>query len=180
MLAQSNKLDSQFMAKDFKLLGIDNKYYSLSNIKGSRGTLICFICNHCPYVKNIIHDLVKDTNELKDHGVSSIAIMPNDVEAYPKDSFDNMVLFSKNNSLNIPYLYDKKQSVAKAYNAVCTPDFYGFDNNLMLKYRGRINNSKMNYHSLFKRELFQAMVEVSKNKKVTNNIPSIGCSIKWK
>ena len=95
MLTQSQEINSSFVAKDFKLLGVDKKYYTLNSIKGSKATLICFICNHCPYVKEIIYDLVKETNELRKYGISSVAIMPNDVNTYPEDSFDNMVLFSK-------------------------------------------------------------------------------------
>ena len=176
MLTKSGRIDTNFIAKDFHLLGINNSYYSLEKVKGDRGTLICFICNHCPYVKEIISDLVRDTNELKEYGVSSVAIMPNDVNVYEEDSFEKMVLFAKNNKFNIPYLYDKDQIVAKSYNALCTPDFFGFDENLSLKYRGRVknpNNSDI-------RELFSSMIAISKNEDVPFNNPSIGCSIKWK
>ena len=176
MLTQSQKINSSFVAKDFKLLGVDKKYYTLNSIKGSKGTLICFICNHCPYVKEVIYDLVKETNELREYGISSVAIMPNDVNTYPEDSFDNMVLFSKSNRLNIPYLYDEYQNVAKLYNAVCTPEFFGFDKNLILKYRGRINNPKNKND----RELFSAMTSIANKKDISFNNPSIGCSIKWK
>ena len=176
MLTQSQEINYSFIAQDFKLLGVDKKHYTLNSIKGSKATLICFICNHCPYVKEIIYDLVKETNELREYGISSVAIMPNDVNIYQEDSFDNMVLFSQSNRLNIPYLYDENQNVAKSYNAICTPDFFGFDEELILKYRGRINNP----HNKNDRELFSSMVSIANKKDISFNNPSIGCSIKWK
>ena len=177
MLTKSGSIETNFFAKDFHLLGVDSNYYNLKNVKGKKGTLICFICNHCPYVKEIITDLVKDTNELKKFGISSIAIMPNDVSVYEEDSFENMIIFSKKYKLDIPYLYDKNQTVAKSYSALCTPDFFGFDENLSLKFRGRIKNPRQNQDI---RELFQSMIAISKNEDVPFNNPSIGCSIKWK
>ncbi len=176
MLTESGNIKSNFTAKDFILLGVDSKYYTLDNIKGPKGTLVCFICNHCPYVKEIISDLVKDTNELKKYGISSVAIMPNDVNVYREDSYDNMIIFSKKNKLNIPYLYDEDQIVAKKYGAVCTPDFFGFDKNLTLKYRGRLKNSKNGNI----RELFLSMIAIANEEDIPFNNPSIGCSIKWK
>ena len=176
MLTKSGHIESNFIAKDFNLLSVDNNYYNLNKVKGTKGTLICFICNHCPYVKEIISDLVKDTNELKEYGISSVAIMPNDVYVYKEDSFENMVLFSENNNLKIPYLYDEKQIVAKAYKALCTPDFFGFDENLLLKFRGRLKNPKNSDI----RELFSSMIAIAKKEDIPFNNPSIGCSIKWK
>ncbi len=176
MLTQSNQIEANFIAQDFSLLGVDSNYYNLKNITGKKGTLVCFICNHCPFVKEIISDLVRDINELKEYGISSAAIMPNDVNVYKEDSFENMILFSQKYKLNIPYLYDEKQIVAKSYNAVCTPDFFGFDRNLNLKFRGRLKSSKNNNI----RELFSSMIAISKNEDIPFNNPSIGCSIKWK
>jgi len=176
MLTQSNQIEANFIAQDFSLLGVDSNYYNLKNITGKKGTLVCFICNHCPFVKEIISDLVRDINELKEYGISSAAIMPNDVNVYKEDSFENMILFSQKYKLNIPYLYDEKQIVAKSYNAVCTPDFFGFDRNLNLKFRGRLKSSKNNNI----RELFSSMIAISKNEGIPFNNPSIGCSIKWK
>ena len=124
MLTNSNTISKNFIAPNFKLLNIDKKIISLDEIKGINGTLVCFICNHCPYVKSIIHKLVRDTNDLKKYGVSSVAIMPNDVNYYPEDSFNKMIDFSISNKLTIPYLYDVTQEVAKSYDAVCTPDFF--------------------------------------------------------
>ena len=180
MLVKSKNINSYFKAPNFKLLNINKKVINLNEIKGSKGTLICFICNHCPYVKAIIHKLVRDTNELRKYDISSVAIMPNDVNSYPEDSFDKMVEFSKINKLEIPYLYDETQNVAKSYNAVCTPDFFGFNSNLELKFRGRIDNSGINNIENTKRELFYSMLAISNNKKIPFNNPSIGCSIKWK
>ena len=180
MLTNSNTINKNFIAPNFKLLNIDKRIISLDEIKGINGTLVCFICNHCPYVKSIIHKLVRDTNDLKKYGVSSVAIMPNDVNYYPEDSFNKMIDFSISNKLTIPYLYDVTQEVAKSYDAVCTPDFFGFDKSLKLKFRGRLDNSDMNKIKCEDRELFNSMVAVSENKNIPFNNPSIGCSIKWK
>ena len=160
----------------FQLKGVDNKLYRLEDCLGKNGTLIMFICNHCPYVKEIIFDLVRETNELKQYGISSVAIMSNDVNVYKEDSFENMVLFSEKNKFTIPYLYDENQTVAKEYNALCTPDFFGFDANLILKFRGRIKDPKNNTI----RELFSSMISIAKKQDIPFNNPSIGCSIKWK
>ena len=176
VLTESGNIQANFIAKDFNLLGVDNKKYTLNAIKGSKGTLVCFICNHCPYVKEIISDLVRETNELKQYGVSSVAIMSNDVNVYKEDSFENMVLFSEKNKFTIPYLYDENQTVAKEYNALCTPDFFGFDANLVLKFRGRIKDPKNETN----RELFSSMISIAKQEDIPFNNPSIGCSIKWK
>ena len=176
MLTESGNIEANFIARDFNLLGVDNRKYTLNKIKGPKGTLVCFICNHCPYVKEIIFDLVRETNELKQYGISSVAIMSNDVNVYKEDSFENMVLFSEKNKLAIPYLYDENQTVAKEYNALCTPDFFGFDANLVLKFRGRIKDPKNETN----RELFSSMISIAKQEVIPFNNPSIGCSIKWK
>ena len=124
-------------AHDFNLKGVDNKFYKLKNCVGNNGTIIMFICNHCPYVKAIIKELVKDINELKKNGIETVAIMSNDTKNYPEDSFVNMLSFSKINRFNFPYLFDEKQEVAKKFGAVCTPDFFGYNKSLRLQYRGR-------------------------------------------
>mgnify|MGYP001220787230 FL=1 len=180
MLEKSDNLDKAFEAKNFKLKNIDGNYYSLDVLKGIQGTLIFFICNHCPYVKAIATKLERDTSELRKHGINSIGIMSNDFIEYPEDSFENMIKFSKLNNFSFPYLLDETQCVAKDYNAKCTPDFFGFDKNLLLKYRGRIDNSGMNYNIKSKRELFISMKAISEGKNIPFNNPSIGCSIKWK
>ena len=126
-------------AEDFKLKSIENKIISLNDVKGENATLVMFICNHCPYVKAIIRDLAKDCNELKKDGINSVAIMSNDTKNYPEDSFDNMIKFAKANDFGeINYLIDETQEIAKKYGAVCTPDFFGFNKDLELQYRGRL------------------------------------------
>ena len=136
-------------AEDFKLKSIDNKLISLNDIVGEKATLIMFICNHCPYVKAVIKDLIKDCNDLKNDGVNTIAIMSNDAKNYPEDSFENMIKFAKENNFNtINYLIDETQEIAKKYDAVCTPDFFGYNKNLELQYRGRYRELKDLNHYL--------------------------------
>ena len=176
--------DFGWKAPEFNLIGIDNKYYSFQDIKGPNGTLVMFICNHCPYVKSVIHRIVEDVTTLKEKGIGVIAIMSNDVND-PKygeeDSFDNMKLFSEKNNFVFRYVYDETQSVGREYNAVCTPDFFGFNANNELQYRGRLEESKMEIIPNAKKELLEAMIQVSESGSgPKNQIPSIGCSIKWK
>jgi len=129
-------------AENFRLKSTDGKFLKLEDLKGKNGTLIMFICNHCPYVKAIISDVVKDCNVLSKLGVNSLAICSNDVVNYPEDSFENMSIFSKKNNFNFSYLHDETQEVAKKYGAVCTPDFFGYNGNMELQYRGRIRGLK--------------------------------------
>jgi len=129
-------------AKDFNLLSTEKKKISLDMVKGDNGTLVMFICNHCPYVKAIIKDIVEDVKFLEDLDIKSVAIMSNDVKNYPEDSFENMISFSKLHNFSFPYLIDDTQKVAKDYDAVCTPDFFGYNKNLELQYRGRIRELK--------------------------------------
>ena len=153
----------------------------MNDIKGKNGTLIMFICNHCPYVKAVIKDIVEDAKFLESLGIKSAAIMSNDTKNYPEDSFENMISFSKLHSFVFPYLIDETQEVAKKYNAVCTPDFFGYDKNLGLQYRGRIRELK-NLKPVRKGEsdLKIAMQLIAKTGKgPTNQIPSMGCNIKW-
>ena len=176
--------DFGWKAPEFNLIGIDNKYYSFQDIKGTNGTLVMFICNHCPYVKSVIHRIVEDVTTLKEKGIGVIAIMSNDVND-PKygeeDSFENMKLFSEKNNFVFPYVYDETQSVGREYNAVCTPDFFGFNSKNELQYRGRLEESKMEIIPNAKKELLEAMIQVSETGSGPNDqIPSIGCSIKWK
>ena len=125
-------------ANDFNLLSTENKKITLSDVKGLNGTIVMFICNHCPYVKAVIKEIVDDAKFLENLNIKSVAIMSNDVENYPEDSFDNMISFSKKNNFSFPYLIDKQQDVAKLQGAVCTPDFFGYHKVLELQYRGRI------------------------------------------
>ena len=169
-------------ADEFKLKSINNKLVSLNDIKGNKATLIMFICNHCPYVKAIIKDLAKDCNELKKDGVNSVAIMSNDTKNYPEDSFDNMIEFAKKNQFGFPYLSDETQEIAKTYDAVCTPDFFGYNKNLELQYRGRLRELK-NLIPVRSgdSDLLKAMKQIAETGKgPESQIPSAGCGIKWK
>ena len=154
-------------AEDFKLKSIDNKVVTLNDIKGEKATLIMFICNHCPYVKAIIKDLAKDCIELRNDGISSVAIMSNDTKNYPEDSFDQMISFAKDNNFgDLEYLIDETQDIAKKYGAVCTPDFFGYNKNLELQYRGRLRELK-NLVPVREGEsdLFKAMKQISETEK---------------
>ena len=169
-------------AEDFKLKSINSKLVSLNDVKGDKGTLIMFICNHCPYVKAIIKDLAKDCNDLKKDGINSVAIMSNDTKNYPEDSYENMIKFAEvNNFGEIDYLFDETQEIAKKYGAVCTPDFFGYNNNLELQYRGRFRELKdLKPINTGESELKVAMKMVAKTNKGPNKqIPSMGCNIKW-
>ena len=168
-------------AKNFNLLSTENKKISLNDVKGESGTLVMFICNHCPYVKAVIKDIVKDVKHLEILGIKSVAIMSNDVKNYPEDSFENMISFSKLYNFSFPYLIDKTQEVAKEYGAVCTPDFFGYNKNLELQYRGRIRELK-NLKPVGKgdSDLNIAMKLIAESEKgPENQIPSMGCNIKW-
>ena len=168
--------------EDFKLKSINNELVSLEKIKGANGTLIMFICNHCPYVKAIIKDLVEDCKNLKNDGINSVAIMSNDTKNYPEDSFDNMIEFAKKNQFSFPYLNDETQEIARTYDAVCTPDFFGYNKNLELQYRGRLRELK-NLVPVRSGEsdLLVAMKQIAETSKgPENQTPSAGCGIKWK
>ena len=168
-------------AKDFKLISTENKKVSLDDIKGKNGILIMFICNHCPYVKAVINDIVEDAKYLESLEIKSTAIMSNDVKNYPEDSFDNMIAFSKSNNFSFPYLFDETQDVAKNYGAVCTPDFFGYNSDLELQYRGRIRELKeLKPVRSGDSELLNAMRMVAQTGKgPEDQIPSMGCNIKW-
>ena len=169
-------------AEDFKLKSINNKMISLNDIKGDKATLIIFICNHCPYVKAIIRDLAKDCNELKKDGINTVAIMSNDTKNYPEDSFDNMIKFAETNNFDeINYLIDETQAIAKKYGAVCTPDFFGYNKNLELQYRGRFRELKdLQPINNGDSDLKVAMKMVAQTQKGPDQqIPSMGCNIKW-
>ena len=165
----------------FKLKGVNNKLYKFEDCLGKNGTLIMFICNHCPYVRAVIEDIVNDTNNLKNQGIKTVAIMSNDTKNYPDDSFDKMAEFSKTNKFEFPYLIDESQNVAKKYGAVCTPDFFGYNNKLELQYRGRIRELKnLKPINTGESDLFKAMTMIVKTGKgPKNQIPSMGCNIKW-
>ena len=168
-------------AKDFNLLSTEKKKISLDMAKGDNGTLVMFICNHCPYVKAIISDIVEDVKFLENLGIKSVAIMSNDVKNYPDDSFENMISFSKIHNFSFPYLIDDTQKIAKDYDAVCTPDFFGYNKNLELQYRGRIRELKdLKPVTQGDSDLRTAMKLIAKSGKgPKNQIPSMGCNIKW-
>jgi peroxiredoxin len=168
-------------ARDFALKGVDGKTYSLAAIRGPKGTLVVFICNHCPYVKASIDRIVAEARALRDIGFGTIAIMPNDTETYAEDSFEKMKLFSAKHSFTFPYVIDETQEVARAYNAQCTPDFLGFNAQDELQYRGRLDASRTTLVANARRELFEAMKQVAETGHgPEQQIPSMGCSIKWK
>ena len=168
-------------AIDFSLPGVDGKRHAIADARGANGLLVMFICNHCPYVKAIRERLVSDCRELSGHGIGSIAIMSNDPADYPEDSFENMRRIAEQFRFPFPYVLDATQEVAKAYGAVCTPDFFGFNADLELQYRGRFDASRRDAAPDGQRDLFDAMVGVAKTGKgPVHQIPSMGCSIKWK
>ena len=169
-------------AVDFALPGVDGKIWTLEECRGEKGLLVMFICNHCPYVKAIRKRLVRDTRELLDYGIRSVAIMSNDPSDYPEDSFENMKKVAEEFDFPFPYLLDETQEVAKAYGAVCTPDFFGYNADLELQYRGRFDESrKETAPEGVRRDLFEAMKQVAlTGKGPEEQIPSIGCSIKWR
>ncbi|MCB1789807.1 MAG: thioredoxin family protein [Gammaproteobacteria bacterium] len=168
-------------APDFNLPGVDGRDWSRDQCMGSRGLLVMFICNHCPYVKAVIDRIVRDTADLKALGINSVAIMSNDPTDYPEDSFDNMQKVAERHGFGFPYLLDETQAVAKAYGAVCTPDFFGYNAAGELQYRGRLDASRKDTAPAdARRDLFEAMKQVAETGKgPAEQIPSMGCSIKW-
>ncbi len=182
MAAETPICDFGWKAPDFRLPGTDGKVYTLSDLKGERGTVVVFICNHCPYVKAVLPRLIRDAKDLEALGVTTIAISSNDAISYPEDSFDRMREVAKRNAFPFPYLYDEDQSVARAYGAVCTPDFFGFDADLGLQYRGRLDAGRADPNaSDLRRDLYLAMKEIAETGKgPAEQVPSMGCSIKWK
>jgi len=169
-------------ALDFDLLGVDGRPYTLKDVVGPNGLVVMFICNHCPYVKAVIHRIVRDVRDLKPLGVGAVAIMSNDPAEYPEDSFDNMKRIAAELDFPMPYLLDATQEVARAYGAVCTPDFFGYNGRLELQYRGRLDASrKETAPEGVRRDLFEAMRQVADTGEgPREQIPSMGCSIKWK
>lgn len=175
--------DFGWPAPDFLLPGTDGRQHGLASARGPRGLLVMFICNHCPYVQAILPRLVRDCRELRDaHGIASIAIMSNDTAAYPQDDFPHMQALARDWELPFPYVLDAGQDVARAYGAVCTPDFFGFDAALQLQYRGRLDDTgRGEPRPGARRELFEAMVQVAAGSGGPGaQTPSIGCSLKWR
>ncbi|WP_260294288.1 thioredoxin family protein [Sedimenticola hydrogenitrophicus] len=166
----------------FDLPGVDGKRWTLADCRGENGLLVMFICNHCPYVKAVRERIVRDAAELQGLGINAVAIMSNDPALYEEDSFENMVRVAEEFRFPFPYLLDESQLVAKQYGAVCTPDFFGYNADLRLQYRGRLDASGMGLAPEgSRRELFEAMQQVARTGKgPAQQIPSIGCSIKWR
>ncbi len=181
VLTQTPAGEIGWQAADFDLEGTDGARHRLADVAGPRGTVVMFICNHCPYVLAQLDETVRDAGELQSIGVNSVAIMPNDTAAYPADSFDNMKKLARERDFPFPYLIDPTHRVARAYDAVCTPDFYGFDADLALQYRGRLTELR-NLETVAgaRRELVEAMRLIAETGKAPGEQkPSIGCSIKW-
>lgn len=173
--------DFGWKAPDFRLPATDGKTYTLADIKGETGTLIMFICNHCPYVTGAIDRIVADAAALKDRGIGVAAICSNDATTHPDDSFPNMARFAEAHAFPFPYLHDESQAVARAWDAACTPDFFGFDKDLGLQYRGRLDEGGRRAVPGARRELLEAMTEVATTGRgPAEQVPSMGCSIKWK
>lgn len=170
-------------AHDFSLKGTDGKFHALKDVQGPAGTLVMFICNHCPYVKAITARLVDDAKALQALGIGVIAIMPNDTAKYPDDSFENMQKFAKQHGFTFPYVIDDTQEVAKKYGAVCTPDFFGYNKNGELQFRGRLDETNPSKQATpeTKKELLEAMTLIAQTGKgPLQQTPSMGCNIKWK
>ena len=168
-------------AAPFDLPGTDGKRHSLQSVRGPNGTVVMFICNHCPYVKAVADKIVRDMAELARHGVGSIAVSSNDPTDYPEDSFEHMPAFAAKHAFPFPYVHDETQEVARTYGAVCTPDFFGFDRDLKLAYRGRLDASGRSSDPTAARELFEAMLAIARTGKAPAvQHPSVGCSIKWR
>ena len=178
----SSRVDFGWKAVDFRLKGTDGKDYALADVKGPKGTLVMFICNHCPYVKAINDRLARDVKDLQAKGISAIAVMSNDPKDYPEDSFDNMKGVADRHGFTFPYVFDETQETGRAYGAVCTPDFFGFNADLELQYRGRLDASgRKPGPTDARRELFEAMTQIAETGKgPAEQVASIGCSIKWR
>ncbi len=170
------------LAPDFNLPGVDGRRWSRDDCKGDRGLMVMFICNHCPYVKAVIDRIIRDARDLAPLGIRCVAIMSNDPSDYPEDSFDNMRRIARELSFPFPYLLDETQEVAKAYGAVCTPDFFGYNGDLELQYRGRLDESRKEAAPAdVRRDLYEAMRAVAATGEgPRDQIPSMGCSIKWR
>jgi peroxiredoxin len=173
--------DFGWKAIDARLPGIDGKMHNILDYAGPNGMVVVFICNHCPYVKAVIDRIAHEARELAGHNIGFVAINSNDSASYPEDSFENMKIFAQKHNLPFPYLHDEDQHVARQWGAVCTPDFFGFNQELELQYRGRLDASRKEAGPDLRRDLYEAMVQIARTGQgPENQIASMGCSIKWK
>jgi peroxiredoxin len=184
-VAQAHICNFGWKARDFSLAGVDDKgaegSWTLAEVRGPKGTLVVFICNHCPYVKASIDRIVADANALREIGIGTIAIMPNDTRSYPQDSFDNMKAFARQHRFTFPYVIDETQEVTRAYDAQCTPDFFGFNARDELQYRGRLDATRPGQTGGAQRDLYEAMKLIAETGHgPQEQMPSMGCSIKWR
>ena len=180
-LAHAHICDFGWKARDFSLRGVDGKAWSLADVRGPNGTLVVFICNHCPYVKAAIDRLIAEAKALKEIGIGTIAVMPNDTKSYPQDSFENMQAFARQHGFTFPYVIDETQEVARAYDAQCTPDFFGFNAQDELQYRGRLDATRPGQAGGARRDLYEAMKQIAETGHgPQEQMPSMGCSIKWR
>lgn len=178
---EASMVDAGRPAPDFKLPGVDGRSWTLNDARGPNGLVVMFICNHCPYVKAVRERIIRDARDLEAFGVRAIAISSNDATDYPEDSFENMKRVAREYGYPFPYVYDETQTVAKAYGAACTPDFFGYDQDLKLKYRGRLDASRRELAPNARRDLFEAMKQIAQTGSgPKEQIASIGCSIKWR
>lgn len=182
MAHHASQIDLGGPAPDFSLPGTDGKTYALGDVRGRAGTVVMFICNHCPYVKAVLPRIERDAKDLAALNIGVVAISSNDAEAYPEDSFERMAELASARGFQFPYLYDASQQVARAYGAVCTPDFFGFNSALELQYRGRLDAGGRNPGpDGTRRELFEAMKQIAeRGEGPAEQVPSLGCSIKWR
>lgn len=172
--------DFGWKAPDFTLADPDGRTVSLGDVRGTKGTLVMFICNHCPYVRAIAPRIARDARDLQGLGIGVVAVMPNDYRRYPEDSPEAMRRFAAQHGFTFPYVIDETQAVARTYGAVCTPDFFGFDRNLGLQYRGRLDDSRTTPKPDARRDLFEAMQQIARTRQgPLQQIASMGCSIKW-
>ncbi|HZS63176.1 MAG TPA: thioredoxin family protein [Xanthobacteraceae bacterium] len=182
MVAQQSSIcNFGWKARDFALKGVDGRIWRLADVRGKNGTLIIFLCNHCPYVKAVISRIVEEAKALQQIGIGVAGIMANDTAEFPEDSFENMQAFARRHGFSFPYLIDETQAVARAYDAQCTPDFFGFNAKDELQYRGRLDASRRELVPNARRDLYEAMKEIAQTGLgPREQIPSMGCSIKWR
>ena len=181
MAVQTPICDFGWRAPDFALADPEGRQYSLADVRGSKGTLVMFLCNHCPYVRAVADGIARDARELQQRGIGVVAIMANDYQRYPDDAPAKMLAFARSHGFTFPYVVDETQAVARAYDAVCTPDFFGFNAGLELQYRGRLDSSGMQAKPDARRELLEAMIAIAATGSgPREQLASIGCSIKWR